>query len=272
MQLKVGEDLLDYEKDIKNALKEIIKRKIKEELKEELKQEILNEIYNELMLEEQELTKEISNAIINRHYKESLKKKAKVIEAKNEKTSTKITVKAILKIASHALKYANKKIPKSEWVEVIGLLAGIIDNENNTLSIVDAYPMGHGDAIYAEIKDYKNYVRAYNEIRTKGQFICGWYHSHPSYGCFMSDEDIGTQSRYQKLWDKAVALVIDPFLINGTSYGFEIYRANLKTNKWYEIPFQVKENIDVKILPELLNFINPIVDGKAIYLEYDEDS
>ena len=73
------------------------------------------------------------------------------------------------------------------------------------------------------------------------------------------------------MWDRALALVVDPYLINGKSYGFEIYRANLQTNKWFEIPFEISGDLTVKSLPELLKFINPIVDGKAIYLEYDED-
>lgn len=270
MQPKNGENKMP-EGNIKDNLKESIKKKIKEELKAELKQELLDEIYQELALEEKQITEEISSAISKGPHKDSIKNKLQAIEVKKKVADTQITVKAILKLASHALKYANKKIPKNEWVEVIGLLAGTIDNDQKVLYIEDAYPMGHGDAIYAEIKDYKNYVRAYNDIRKKGWFICGWYHSHPGYTPFMSDEDIGTQTRYQKLWERALALVVDPYLINGKSYGFEIYRANLQTNKWYDIPFEIKGELTAKALPDLLKFINPIVDGKAIYLEYDED-
>jgi hypothetical protein len=87
----------------------------------------------------------------------------------------------------------------------------------------------------------------------------------------MSSEDIGTQSRYQRLWNKAIALVIDPYEIDGTSLGFKIFRANLKKKKFYEVPFDVKGALDVKLLPELIEFINPIIDGKPIYLEYDEE-
>lgn len=28
--------------------------------------------------------------------------------------------------------------------------------------------------------------------------ICGWYHSHPGYGCWLSGIDVGTQMLYQK--------------------------------------------------------------------------
>jgi hypothetical protein len=87
----------------------------------------------------------------------------------------------------------------------------------------------------------------------------------------MSSEDISTQERYQKLWDKAVALVIDPYLIDGTSTGFEIYRANLRTKTWYPLLYGIKGSLDIRMLPDILAFMNPIIQGKPAYLEYDEE-
>jgi len=265
-------------RDIKESLKETIKKKIKEELKQELKQELLDEIYEELLLEENEITKEISNVIAKKKVnkvkpiaKSDLVKIPKELAVK--KAEINITVKAVLKIASHALKYANKKISKKNWVEVIGLLSGRM--ENNILIIEDAYPIGHGDAIHVEMDFTRNrksgHVRAYEESRKNNLFICGWYHSHPGYTPFISEEDFYTQSEYQKHWDKAIALVIDPYQIDGKSYGFKIFRANLATKKWFEVPVDIRGDLNVKMLPELIDFINPIVDGKAIYLEYDEE-
>lgn len=255
--------------DPDNNIKNEIKKKIKDKLKKEIKRELMDEIYQELLSEEEELTKEISSHFAKPAEGKKImpqKKKPKSIE----EAELQITVKAILKIASHALKYANQNIPEKDWVEVIGLLAGNITNRD-TLVIEDAYPMGHGSAVTAEIKDYNNYLKAFKDIKKNNLFICGWYHSHPSYGCFMSDEDMGTQARYQKLWKKAVALVIDPYEIDGTTYGFQIFRANLRRNKWYPLSYDVKGSLDPKTLPQLIDFINPIVDGNAIYLEYDEE-
>jgi len=87
----------------------------------------------------------------------------------------------------------------------------------------------------------------------------------------MSNEDLGTQARYQKLWDKSVALVIDPYQINGKSTGFEIYRADIKNNTWYPLVYGIKGSLDVGMLPEILKFMSPIIEGKPIYLEYDEE-
>ena len=262
-----------------NSIKEIIKTKMKDKIKKEL----LEEIYNELQLEEDELTEEISDMLAqksNDNSKKTHSVRNTINVEKKIKDGTKfleeipkeiyISIKTILKVATHALKYANSKIPKKKWVEVIGLLAGKLDG-SGIVHIEDAFPMGHGTAVYAEIKDYKNFARAYQDIRKKKLFICGWYHSHPSYGCWLSAEDMGTQARYQKLWDKSVALVIDPYQIDGKSTGFEIYRSDLKEKTWYPLVYEIKGTLDIKMLPEILEFITPIIDGKAIFLEYDED-
>ena len=214
-----------------------IKESLKQSIKDKLKKEILEEIYTELKSEEDDIKGKVAARLKEQAPTTPTAPKSTppikavpVTELKIEE-SVSISVKAILKIASHALKYAHAKIPREQWVEVIGLLAGKID-KGNIIHIEDSYPMGHGTAVYAEIKDYKNYVRAFKDIQRQKLFICGWYHSHPSYGCFMSKEDMGTQARYQKLWDKAVALVIDPYQIDGESTGFEIYKADFKSRTW----------------------------------------
>ena len=276
VKFKMGEE---------NSHMDSIKETIKLKIKDIIKKELLEEIFEELKLEEKELVDEISSMISKKTPEKQIIKHSVTTPTKSQtiKAEPKITtedkierevyisVKAILKVASHALKYANSKIPKQKWVEVIGLLAGNVDNKNGILNIEDYYPMGHGTAVYAEIKDYRNYARAFRDIKKQKLFICGWAHSHPSYGCFMSKEDMGTQTRYQKLWNKAVALVIDPYLIDGTSAGFEIYRADLITKTWYPLVYGIKGSLDIRMLPEILDFMNPIIEGKAVYLEYDEN-
>jgi len=270
----------------KELANDSIKDRIKKKIKEKIKKELLDEICEELKLEEEELTEEITSMLTQKTSNKIAKSTIKLtkiptaIIEENQLSNSQvherikkevyITVKAILKIASHSLKYANSKISKVNWVEVIGLLAGKLD-KNDILHIEDAYPMGHGTAVYAEIKDYKNYVRAFKDIKKHKLSICGWYHSHPSYNCFMSKEDLGTQARYQKLWEKAVALVIDPYQINGKSTGFEIYQSDVKNNTWYPLVYGIKGSLDIRMLPEILKFLLPVIEGKPAYLEYDED-
>ncbi|MBD3353046.1 MAG: hypothetical protein GF364_16315 [Candidatus Lokiarchaeota archaeon] len=254
---------------------EDLKKRVKQEIRKELKRELLEEIYNELKNEESEEVKEDSRKKVITEILSEVepapeeKSKPEVRQIKDADVKIIVTIPTFLKIASHALKYANENIPKDKWVEVIGLLAGRIDKGTGILHIEDAYPMGHGNAVYAEIKDYKNFITAFNDLKKRGFFICGWYHSHPTYGLFLSGEDMGTQRRYQSLWKDSVALVIDPYQIDGTSFGFDIFRANLRQKKWFPVPFKLKDDIDVATLPELLKFINPIIDGNALFMEYD---
>ncbi|GAB4327120.1 MAG: hypothetical protein Kow0069_33930 [Promethearchaeota archaeon] len=248
--------------------------RVKEALKEEIKRELLAEIAKELRAEE-ESSKGASRDDWVSGTEEPASSHAKSTPAPSKKAAksaftTVVSIPAYLKFCSHALKYANQSIPRERWVEVIGLLAGRVDKERRILHVEDAYPMGHGSAIYAEIKDYKNFVRAFNDLRAKGLFVCGWYHSHPSYGLFMSEEDLGTQTRYQRLWSKSIAVVVDPYLIDGTRNGFQVFRADIKRQRWYEVPFRLKGDLPPEVLPELLDFIAPITDGRALYLEYDE--
>ncbi len=253
--------------------KEEIKKRIKQKIKERMTKELVEEVYKELQLEVNDLINEVSSLIDTEMIPTSVDKMNIKESPQNVKNTSRliIDIKPVLKIASHSLKYANAKIPKSQWIEVIGLLAGELDTNNEKLYIKDAYPMGHGTALNAEIKDYKSYTRAYNEIKNDKLFICGWYHSHPSYGLFLSEEDLDTHSRYQKFWENAVALVIDPTQIDGRSYGFDIFKVNLELRKFHNISFEIRGALDPSVLPQLIDFINPIVDGKAIYLEYDEE-
>ncbi len=237
---------------------------IRKNIKAELKKELLEEILRELKYEERSSKNEKPSEAT------TLQETPAPTAPERGDENIIVSVTPILKIATHAFKYANSNIPKSRWVEVIGLVAGKLDKNEHTLYLEDAYPMGHGTAVYAEIKDYKNYVRAYQDIRKKQLFVCGWYHSHPSYGLFMSVEDFGTQIRYQKLWNQSIALVIDPYLIDGSTVGFKIFRADLKKREWFPIPFVIKGAFNPAILPELLKFIYPIVEGQPLYLEYDE--
>ena len=48
------------------------------------------------------------------------------------------------------------------------------------------------------------------ESVSRPENVCGWYHSHPGYGCWLSGIDVSTQSLYQKVSDPFLAIVIDP--------------------------------------------------------------
>ena len=61
-------------------------------------------------------------------------------------------------------------------------------------------------------------------LQRKKLLIVGWAHSHPGYGCFLSNLDVETQRRYFP-YSYQVALVMDPytmeydiFILEGETY------------------------------------------------------
>ena len=201
------------------------------------------------------------------------------LDPESDHPRVKIHLKAYIRIALHSLKYANPKVPQSKWVEVIGLLTGHIENKDTPLAclvITDAYPIGHGTNVNAQIQNPQSMVRVFNETSKKKQIILGWYHSHPSYGPFMSSTDFHTQVRYQRLGSKGsqltapVALVIDPTRISNKSYGFKVFRLKKDIKSWEEPRFEVL-NCPLEGLPELISTLLPLSEGKAMFLEYDHE-
>jgi len=189
----------------------------------------------------------------------------------------KIHLKAYLKMALHALKYAHPNIPQKKWVEIIGLMTGYIENNNTPLAclvVTDAYPIGHGTDVNAQIQNPQSHVKVYKEL--KGEMILGWYHSHPSYGAFMSKTDYDTQVRYQRLGARGsqltapIALVIDPTKITHRSYGFKIFRLKESYKEWEEPRYEVL-NCPLESLPDMLKTMLPLSEGRAMFLEYDHE-
>ncbi len=189
----------------------------------------------------------------------------------SDPSETVIEPKAYLKMVLHAGKYAGTHLPKTKWVEVIGILTGFIEHKDTPLErivVKDAFPIGHGDAISVVIQNPQSMERVYR-TKNSSHFIIGWYHSHPSYGCFMSNEDYQTQLRYQTLWSESIAIVIDPAQVSKANYGFEIFRLKRpKLKSWEVLPYRV-HNLSPAPLPQLVEFLQPLIGGDALFLEYE---
>ena len=111
---------------------------------------------------------------------------------------------ALGKIIKHALDDLSN--------EVAGLLVGKYLKRNDILEVWDAITGGQKSTpgfVYLE----EEAIAAAAEWVLKnrpGLYIVGWYHSHPGFSIFLSAIDIETQKLYQKMFPKAVALVVDP--------------------------------------------------------------
>jgi len=96
--------------------------------------------------------------------------------------------------------------------EVAGLLIGKYEKKQDILEIWDAIS-GNQKSSSAFVYLEEEVMAATFEWLTRerpGLNIVGWYHSHPGFDLFLSTIDIETQKRYQMMFPKAVAMVINP--------------------------------------------------------------
>ena len=111
---------------------------------------------------------------------------------------------AIGKVIKHTLSHLER--------EVAGLLIGKYLKKKDVLEIWDAVT-GAQRATSGFVYLDEDTMAAAAEwvLRNRpGLYIVGWYHSHPGFSLFLSAIDIETQRRYQAMFPKAVALVVDP--------------------------------------------------------------
>ena len=57
-------------------------------------------------------------------------------------------------------------------------------------------------------KKKKKFSKKNNKNRP--EMVVGWYHSHPGFGCWLSNVDCNTQQNWEQLHPRSVAVVIDP--------------------------------------------------------------
>ncbi|MFX1309438.1 MAG: hypothetical protein ACFE8C_07045 [Promethearchaeota archaeon] len=129
-----------------------------------------------------------------------------------------IPKKVYLTVVAAAVRFANARIPKDDWLEVSGIFTG--RNEGNDVIITEAYPIMHQeldkDAVIDQYKwadeDYEAlYIiddLAFSKIPP--EFVVGWWHSHPGFKVMMSHIDIRTTLSYQQNNPLAISLVFNP--------------------------------------------------------------
>ncbi len=135
--------------------------------------------------------------------------------------------------------------------ETAGLLIGRYNEADNVLLIEDIEVGDQkGTSVHVEISE-----QALVEIvvrmsqRDDGATIVGWWHTHPGLKSFMSSTDVSTQKNYQNLFEKAVAIVIDPLKFQMThniaDLDFGVYR--VKGNEYYRIPYEVMDAVPMAL-------------------------
>ena len=125
---------------------------------------------------------------------------------------------------------------QQEDIEVSGLLVGFVDEEG-ILCITDSITgKQKGDKAAVQLDDSFLIQVASEFGESSRETIVGWYHSHPGLGLFMSATDVATQERFQALFPKAVALVVDPIAIK-----LKFYRLFAHDKKWKSVNYKILE-------------------------------
>jgi proteasome lid subunit RPN8/RPN11 len=131
--------------------------------------------------------------------------------------------------------------------EVGGYLVGIVKNKKVTITEV-TFSVDSSTPTHVSL-DTMAQMRIIEEIEKRDgkETIVGWWHTHPSYGLFLSSTDIGTQKIYQSLLPEAVAMVNDgnTFAVSQNQKDFKakFFRVT-NENKFKEIAFGVMTNPD----------------------------
>jgi proteasome lid subunit RPN8/RPN11 len=167
-----------------------------------------------------------------------------------------VSEKAYRQMFQHVLDYANPERPYRLWREVIGWLVGIV--RDDTIDVLEAIPMTSGTSIFVEINDYSVIPKIAEQAEKINAVIVGWFHSHPSFGFFLSGVDIRTQRYQQRLFDNAIALVCDPTKIAENEPGIHGYQVNMtahqKRAQYRELDLKVKTSKEYPVILEELLF------------------
>lgn len=97
-------------------------------------------------------------------------------------------------------------------MEVMGLMLGEFVDEY-TITCVDVFAMPQnstGTSVEAIDPVFQTNMLEMLKQTGRPEMVVGWYHSHPGFGCWMSGTDVNTQTSFEQLNPRAVAVVIDP--------------------------------------------------------------
>ena len=163
----------------------------------------------------------------------------------DEKRLVRIFKGALDEILAHAREF----IAPHNRKEVIGLLIGLEESEEQLL-ISRAVKVTEG--VHASVSFEENHFNVYETLELDeegGEFVVGWWHSHPGFGLFLSGTDIENHAKsFQQRYSRAVALVIEPVICarEFKEQGLAIFTLkdakNWKESGYVRIPFEIVQN------------------------------
>ncbi|MEK6842853.1 MAG: Mov34/MPN/PAD-1 family protein [Candidatus Micrarchaeota archaeon] len=144
-------------------------------------------------------------------------------------------------ISSTALEKAEKlfETAAKQYLEALGLLVGnVYSHKGKEYVLVENFITAKNLPTAVSVKftkeSFSELTKAYMQHFKEKKIIVGWIHSHPTYGCFLSQTDINTQKRFFSA-PFNIAMVVDPMRHQNGRMQERVFRVN--ANGYYEISF-----------------------------------
>jgi hypothetical protein len=149
-----------------------------------------------------------------------------------------VKFKAYKEMIKFFSKYSSNLIPREKWVESMGYL--FCNIEGDYYIIEDAHGVTSGTELDVQVSPMtlSNIDQLLHEH--DGDFIGGWWHTHPGLSPFFSETDIKNQVFYQTSNEDGLGIVFDHSMIDKDYIGFQIFRLlHQFSEEVVEIPFQL---------------------------------
>ncbi|WXG40895.1 MAG: Mov34/MPN/PAD-1 family protein [Candidatus Freyarchaeum deiterrae] len=160
---------------------------------------------------------------------------------------------ALAKILRHSVSFSG--------IEVAGVLIGKLTGDVVEVTDSDTGPQIGTPGHVKLAPTVAPLIAEKIERQGRSEYLVGWYHSHPGFGCFLSSIDVETQVGLQGMFPQGIALVVDPhdFIMSGRPGDAEVKI------------FQVQDDEVVSLEYELLLEKDKIIKNFIDYLEWGEE-
>jgi len=160
-----------------------------------------------------------------------------------------------ISISDRAYKAIIKHAKEDQKIEICGILIGEVFKDSNGpyLEISDIIRGEHADNQAGQVMfthETWEYINSVKDGQFSDKLIVGWYHTHPRFGIFLSDQDVFIHKNFfDKPWQ--VAFVFDPIQ---EEEGFFIWRNGIpeKTKHYWLEGKEVVDSTDIKKIEKLL--------------------
>lgn len=150
-----------------------------------------------------------------------------------------VKFKAFQEMIMFFSQHSSNLIPKEKWVESMGFLFCTV--EGDYYLIEDANGLVSGSELDVQMSPMKlsNIDQMVHEH--EGDFIGGWWHTHPDLALFFSETDVQNQLFYQQHNEDGLGIVFDHTMIDEEFIGFKIFRLEHKfSTEYVEVPYQLQ--------------------------------